>query len=136
MDRRDLVARCVAAALVLAGGIVHLRLWLDGYRDIPDSVIGPSFMANFIASVVIAIALVLWRHWVVVVAALALVNGTLLGFALSRTDRGIFDFTERGFDPSPEAALALVFEIGAAIVLLWLLYRVLTDDDRASFVVS
>ncbi len=135
MDRRDLVARCVAAALVLAGGIVHLRLWLDGYRDIPDSVIGPSFMANFIASVVVAIALVLWRHWVVVVAALALVNGTLLGFALSRTDRGIFDFTERGFDPSPEAVLALVFEIGAAIVLLWLLYRVLTDDDarRSSF---
>ena len=134
MDRRDLVARFVAAALVLAGGIVHLKLWSGTYQDIPS--VGPSFMANFIASVVVAIALVLWRHWVVVVAALALVNGTLLGFALSRTDRGIFDFTERGFDPSPEAVLALVFEIGAAIVLLWLLYRVLTDDDRASFVVS
>ena len=60
-------------------------------------------------------------HWAVVVAALALVNGTLLAFALSRTDRGIFDFTERGFDPSPEAVLALVFEIGAGVVLVWLL---------------
>ena len=130
----DLPARCLAAVLVLGGGIVHLRLWLDGYQDIPS--VGPSFLANFIASVVIAIALVLWRYWVVVVAALALVNGTLLAFALSRTDRGIFDFTERGFDPSPEAVLALVFEIGAGVVLLWLLYRVLTDDDRASFIVS
>ena len=132
----DLPARCLAAILVLGGGIVHLRLWLDGYKDIPDSAIGPSFMVNFIASVVIAIALVLWRHWAVVVAALALVNGTLLAFALSRTDRGIFDFTERGFDPSPEAVLALVFEIGAGVVLVWLLYRVLTDDERDSVVVS
>ena len=133
----DLPARCLAAILVLGGGIVHLRLWLDGYKDIPDSAIGPSFLANFFASVVVAIALVLWRHWAVVVAALALVNGTLLAFAVSRTDREVFNnYSPHGFDPSPEAVLALVFEIGAGVVLVWLLYRVLTDDERDSVVVS
>ena len=44
--------RIVAAALVLAGGVVHLKLWSDGYRDIPD--VGPAFLANAIASAVVA----------------------------------------------------------------------------------
>ncbi len=64
-----------------------------------------------------------WRHWLVTVGALAVVNGSLAAFALSRTDRGIFGFTETGFNPSPEAALALVVEIAAAallvVVLAW-----------------
>ena len=79
------------------------------------------FLANVIASAVVAVALVVTTHWAAVVAGLAVVNGTLVAFALSRTDRGIFDFTERGFEPSPEAVLALVFEIGAGVVLVVLL---------------
>ena len=76
-------------------------------------------------------ALVVTTHWAGDVAALAVVNGTLAAFALSRTDRGIFDFTERGFQPSPEAALALVFEIAAGAVLgvlLWLDRRLLPSS--------
>ena len=124
--------RIVAAALVLAGGVVHLKLWSDGYRDIPD--VGPAFLANAIASAVAAVALVVTAHWAAVVAGLAVVNGTLVAFALSRTDRGILDFTERGFQPSPEAVLALVFEIAAGAVLVWLLWldrrRATTDQVR------
>lgn len=119
------VVRIVAAVLVLAGGIVHLQLWNDGYKDIPD--VGPAFLANVIASFVVAVALVLWPHWAAIVAGLAVVNGTLMAFTLSRTDQGIFDFTERGWQPSPEAALALVFEVAAGIALVWLLWRSLTD---------
>ena len=111
--------RVAAAGLVLAGGVVHLKLWNDGYRDIPD--VGPAFLANVIASAVVAVALVVTTHWAAVVAGLAVVNGTLAAFALSRTDQGIFEFTERGFEPSPEAVLALVFEIGAGVVLVALL---------------
>jgi len=128
--------RYLAAALVLAGGIVHFVLWLDLYRDVPDSVIGPAFLLNVIASVVVAVALAVSDHVLVLVAGLLVVDGTLLAFALSRTGLGFLGFEERGFEPSPEAALTLVFEIAAAVVLLWLLWRRLTDEDRASVVVA
>ena len=105
---------------MLAGGVVHLKLWNDGYKDIDQ--IGPAFLGNVVASAAVAVALVVTTHWAAVVAGLAVVNGSLLAFALSRTDRGILDFTERGFQPSPEAALALVFEIAAGVVLVWLLW--------------
>jgi hypothetical protein len=121
------ILRYVAAGLVLAGGLVHLKLWDDGYKDYPDENLGRSFLGNVIASVIVAVALVVWRHWAVVVAGLVVVNGTLLAFALSRTDRGIFGFTERGWEPSPEAALALVFEVAAGAILVWLLWSILTE---------
>ncbi len=114
----DRARRAGAAVLVLIGGLVHLRLWDDGYKDFPNENLGRSFLLNAVASVVVAIALVAWRSWVPVVAALAVVNGTLLAFALSRTDRGIFGFTETALDPSPEAAVALVAEISAAAALV------------------
>ena len=120
--------RFVAAALVLAGGIVHLKLWNDGYKDIDD--VGPAFLGNVIASAAVAVALVVTTHCAAVVAGLAVVNGTLLAFALSRTDRGIFGFTENGFQPSPEAVLALVFEIAAGAVLVWLLWLELRPRVR------
>ena len=106
------------------------------YRDVPDSVIGPAFLLNVIASVVVAVALAVSDHVLVLVAGLLVVDGTLLAFALSRTGLGFLGFEERGFEPSPEAALTLVFEIAAAVVLLWLLWRRLTDEDRASVVVA
>lgn len=113
-----LVARIVAAALVLAGGVVHLQLWNDGYKDFPNENLGRSFLLNVVGSGVVTVALVVWRHWLAPLAGLALVNGTLIAFGLSRTDRGIFGLSERGWNPSPEAALALVFELAAAVVLI------------------
>ncbi len=126
---RTLVIRIVAAALVLAGGIVHFRLWNDGYKDIDK--IGPAFLLNAVGSAAIAVALVVWRHRLVPLAALGLVNGTLLAFGLSRTNDGIFDFREYGWNPSPEAALALVFELAAAAVLLALLVLERNDSSPA-----
>jgi hypothetical protein len=110
----------VAAALILGGGAVHFKLYLDDYGG-SGSDVARSFLVNAIASLVVAVLLVVWRHPLALVAGLVLVNATLLGFALSRTSWGIFDFSERGFIPSPEAVLSLVFEIGAAVVLLGLL---------------
>ncbi len=112
--------RYVAAALILVGGLVHLKLYDDGYKDVPDQNLGRSFLLNAAASVVIAVALVATRHLLVLLAGLVLVNGTLLAFALSRGP-GIFGFTETGWNPSPEAAIALVCEIAAAVLLLVLL---------------
>jgi len=112
----------LAAVLVLVGGYIHLKLYFDGYRDVPNANLGRSFLLNAAAALVVAAALVLWRSVWSLVAGLVLVNATLLGFGLSRTSSGIFGFTETGFQPSPEAAISLVVEIGAAVVLLALLY--------------
>jgi hypothetical protein len=115
------VGRWLAAALILGGGAIHLKLYFDGYRDFPNANLGRSFLLNAIASLVVAVLLVVWRSPLSLVAGLVLVNATLLAFAVSRTSSGIFDFTETGFNPSPEAVLSLVFEIGAAVVLIGLL---------------
>jgi len=122
--RRGLLfgGRVLAAVLVLVGGYIHLKLYFDGYRDVPNANLGRSFLLNAAAALVVAAALVLWRTVWPIVAGLVLVNATRLGFGLSRTSSGIFGFTETGFQPSPEAAISLVVEIGAAVVLLALLY--------------
>jgi len=117
----DTIGRWVAAALILGGGAIHLKLYFDSYRDFPNANLGRSFLLNAIASLVAAILLVVWRNPLSLLAGLVLVNATLLAFALSRTSNGIFDFTETGFNPSPEAVLSLVFKIGAAVVLIGLL---------------
>ena len=118
-DRYATPVRFVAAALVLAGGIVHYKLWDDGYQDIDK--VGPMFLINIFSSIGLAVALVFWRHWAPVVGSFALTIGSLIAFGVSRTDWDILEFNENGFDPSPEAVLALVFEIGAAAALVALL---------------
>jgi hypothetical protein len=130
-SRLLLGGRVVAAVLVLIGGYIHLKLYFDGYRDIPDANLGRSFLLNAAAAVVVAAALVLWRNVWALVAGLVLVNATLIGFGLSRTSRGIFGFTESGFQPSPEAAISLVVEIGAAVILIALLYLELSAPAPA-----
>ncbi|HKA05527.1 MAG TPA: hypothetical protein VKD67_14425, partial [Acidimicrobiales bacterium] len=105
------VGRWVAAALLLGGGAIHLKLYFDGYRDFPNANLGRSFLLNAAASLVVAILVVVWRHPLSLVAGLVLVNATLIAFGWSRTSDGIFGFTETGFNPSPEAVLSLVFEL-------------------------
>ena len=119
MDR-DRIMRLAAAALIVVGGIVHLKLYNDGYKDFPDHNLGRSFLLNAAASAVIAVAIAISRGLLPLLAGLVLVDGTLLAFTLSRGP-GIFGFTESGWNPSPEAAIALVSEIAAAVVLLVIL---------------
>ena len=115
------VGRVVAALLVLAGGVIHLKLYFDGYRDVPNANLGRSFLLNVAASVVVAILLLVWRSPWALVVGIVLVDATLIGFGLSRTSRGVFGFTESGFQPSPEAVLSLVVEIAAAALMIVLL---------------
>ena len=102
---------------MFVSGLIHLQLYFDGYRDFPDANLGRSFLLNAIVSVVVAIALVARNEVVVRLAAVALLIGTLVAFVLSRTDQGIFGFTESGLNPSPQAALALILEIVGLVLL-------------------
>jgi hypothetical protein len=103
----------VAIGTVLIGAI-HLRLYFDSYRDIDD--VGRSFVLNAVASGVAAVIVLVWPNRLAFLAPLLVANATLVAFGLSRTDRGIFNFTERGWNPSPDAALAVIVEIATAVL--------------------
>jgi hypothetical protein len=105
----------LALALALAvSAASHAYLYIHGYQHIP--MIGPAFLVQ--ASVSLALAALIigggpwWLEW----AAAAMAGGSLVAFVLSRTV-GLFGFTERGWDPSPHAAITVVAEV--LCVLLW-----------------
>jgi plastocyanin len=112
------VLRIVAAVAIVIGGLIHLQLYFDGYRDVPDANLGRSFLLNGFGSVVIAIGLLARRDVLVRLAAIVLVVGTLVAFTLTRNGHAVFGFTEHGFEPSPQAALTLIVEIVALVALL------------------
>jgi hypothetical protein len=120
------------AALVATGGYVHFCLYRHGYRTIPK--IGVGFLLQTVTSTIVVVALLLGPHRVARItrvahvtdrlaglmtelAAAALAIGTLAAFALTRTPGGLFNFQERGLQPSPQALIALVAEIGVLVVI-------------------
>ena len=127
VDTRTII-RWVGAALTLAGGLVHLKLW-DGIKDWPNDNLARMFLLNVVASVVAAIAVAVWDHWIPVIGALGRRqrHTARVRHQPHRHRRAVHDveglgkFTEAGFDPSPEALLALVSEIGAAAALVYVL---------------
>jgi hypothetical protein len=72
--------RYLAAALLLLGGLVHLKLYLDGYRDFPDENLGRSFLLNIVLSVVLAIAVAVRRDTWIRIAGIVLSAATLVAF--------------------------------------------------------
>ncbi|CAO5247817.1 hypothetical protein [Frankia sp. AgKG'84/4] len=113
-DPPALAARLLAAALLAAGGYVHLHLYLDGYRVIPK--IGNMFLIQESGSFAVALLLVFSGAAVLRLAAAGLAAGALGGFVLSRTV-GLFTFTERGLQPSPDALASLLVEVATLLVL-------------------
>jgi hypothetical protein len=120
------VLAAVMAASALVGGYAHLKLYNDGYKDIPVGNIGRQFLLNAIGAAAIAIGLVLalvvpvLPAWIGRVAAAGgVVWGTisLVAFFVARTSSGWFGFTDQpGLNPAPEAALA-VFGEAATVAL-------------------
>jgi plastocyanin len=115
----EVAMRVIAAAAILVGGLVHLDLYFRyGYRDFPNANLGRSFVANGIASVIVAAALLLRREAIIRLIGIVLAAGTLVAFFMSRhLDKGIFGFTEKGWEPSPQATIAFVAEVVAIVVL-------------------
>lgn len=83
---RDVVARILSgltAAGVLLSADVHLQLWTEGFRTI--HLIGPLFLLNAAGGLVIGVAVVTWRHWLPLLAAVGFGAATLIAFWLSVT---------------------------------------------------
>jgi hypothetical protein len=91
MRRNMMKTRVAAAVAVLVSAEVHLGLWKSGMRSVP--VIGPAFMVNAIAGVVITALLVSWHHWLPLFLAAGFGASTLGAFSLSTTV-GLFGVNE------------------------------------------
>ena len=126
-------ARWAVTALAVAGagllvwsGVIHLQLWADGYRTI--SVIGPLFLIQGIASIVLAVALAAFRRLVLLAAGAVLAAATAAGLLLS-AGIGLFGYVESLAVPYAETSLvveftsAAVLAAAAAIVLAGPLLR-------------
>jgi hypothetical protein len=101
------------AGFLVWSAVIHLQLWADGYKDI--SVIGPLFLVQGIASIVLAVAIVAFR-WLALLAAGAVAGvATAVGLLLS-VNVGLFGYTESL--AVPYATLSLAVEFTAAFVLL------------------
>jgi len=112
---RSRMLRLVGAVLVLIGGAVHLKLNLDDYGT---EDIARTFAINAGASALVAAYLVLRDDILGPLAGIAVSLGTLIAFGLSRQGEGILDFRETGFNPSPDAAVTVVVEALALVVLI------------------
>ena len=106
--------RILAAVAVLVSGYIHLKLWLDGTRHL--DVIGPAFMVNAVAAVVIAVMLLTWRHWIPLFLTVGFGASTFAAFVISATV-GLFDVNE-SFSGGYELT-SLVVEAAAVVLGVW-----------------
>jgi hypothetical protein len=106
----------VALALLVSAG-VHLKLWLGGVKS--EHVIGPAFMLNAVAGVVIAVLLVTWRHWIPLFLAAGFGVGTLGAFIIAATV-GLFGVHEQwvgGYVWAAAISEAVAIVLGGLLLL-------------------
>jgi hypothetical protein len=111
-NRWIVFARAAAAIGVTISADVHFELWYgQGFRDI--SVIGPLFLLNAISGLIIAFAVICWRHWLSAAAAAGFGAATLIAFWISVV-HGLFGVQEAATGLSE--VLAEVAEIVALVM--------------------
>ena len=125
--RLSLVIRLLVAATVAESGYVHAKLYVDGYRFI--SPIGPMFLVQAAVSFALAALLLFGGPLILQLGAAGTALGALGGFLLSRTV-GVWGFTERGFQPHPDALLSVLSEVATLglLTVLWIYMRRRRDN--------
>jgi hypothetical protein len=128
----------LAAAFVAAGGYVHLREWLQVYRDVPAAVPGAAvvrvgFPVDTVLSTALAGMIVLATlrapRWITRVVALGIIfeAGALAALVLSRSS-SLFGWMEPGW--SRGAGQTRAVELGA-VLLLGIVLGLRTVDRRS-----
>ena len=116
----------LGAVLVLVSGIEHLHLWDIAYRHV--ATIGPLFIVQGIVSILLAVVLAVGRRFFLVLAGMALMVGTIVGFVLALTT-GLFGFTLPSI--SNLAWFTLAVEITAVLVLAVTAWQMWLEQPRA-----
>jgi len=131
------ILRVCAAALVLAGGVIHFRVWQQKYQDLPAAVPGrwvvrTGFPLNAAASLVIAVGLIAIGFSTfarlrpfVLLAALGLELGSIAILVTTRY-RSVFGWIEKG-DWGTDPKRTIVVEILAVVAILAV---IVFDRDR------
>ena len=102
----------LGAGLVAASAGLHLHLWLLGYRSIPT--IGPLFISQAVAGLVLAVLLAWTRRPTLAILSVLFLLGTIGGLLTSMWF-GLFGFQD---DLSaPYAGLSVFVEGAGAVVL-------------------
>ena len=109
-----LLLRLGLAVSLAVSAASHVYLHVHGYQYIPN--IGTAFLVQASVSFALAVLIVAGGPWWLEWAAVAVAGGSLAAFVLSRTV-GLQGFSERGWDPSPNAAITVAAEV--LCVLLW-----------------
>lgn len=86
------ILRGLLVLALLGAAVVHLVEWTDWAKE--ESVIGPLFLVNVVAGFAIAAGVVLWRHWLPLLAAVGFGAATLAAYLTSLTV-GLFGVTEQ-----------------------------------------
>jgi hypothetical protein len=95
-------------------GVVHLHLWLGGYRYL--ATIGPLFLLDVVSSALLAVIISVRLNVVVALAAASLAAGTLGANVLSLLlPDGLFRFKEVGVSYS--GGFAIASEVGVVALL-------------------
>ena len=109
------VVIAVGAALVALSGIIHLYLWGKqfGYKDIPT--IGPLFIIQGIATIVIALLVIGSRRLGALLIGAATMAASVVALVLA-VEVGLFGFRDSW--SAPYAKTSLYEEIAGGVVLL------------------
>ena len=109
--------RMLAAAGVLVSGVVHLWLYVDWAHS--NDKIGPAFLLNAVAGVVIAVLLMTWQHWIPPLLAVGFGVATLAAFVTAATV-GLFGVHEVWAGWAVwTAGIAELVAVGAGATVLW-----------------
>jgi hypothetical protein len=114
-------SRGLAAAGVFLAAVIHLDLWVQGFRSI--ATIGPLFMLNFVGGMIIGVAVLVWRHWLPALAAAGFGAATVVAFWIS-VIHGLFGVKETATGSSQILAEVVEYAaiaFGLAVVLELLL---------------
>ncbi|HXX91535.1 MAG TPA: hypothetical protein VEI83_15050 [Acidimicrobiales bacterium] len=127
-------AALAVGVLALVGtALVHLHLWMHGYRSI--ATIGTLFLLQWIAGFVLAAVVVVWHRWFVPLVGALFLASTVGGLLLS-VEVGLFGFTDSL--GAPYAGMSIVVEavgfvaLATAAVLMFLDRRRPATALRAS----
>lgn len=104
-----------AAALVAAGGAIHLQQWLVRMRDVPT--IGPMFLLNVAASALVAVLLLVRPSYPSIGAGLAVSVGTLAALVVARYET-LFGYREPTWRSPATAAVVVELAASACLVIL------------------
>jgi hypothetical protein len=108
-----LVLTATGAGFLVWSGVIHLRLWSAGYKDVHT--IGPLFLVQGIGTILLALAIVALR-WLVLLAAGAVAGVATAAGLLISVNFGLFGLTEKL--STDDATLSLAVEFTAAFVLV------------------